>query len=90
MTELTITCPSCGDTIELTEALAAPLLAEERKNLEAHAARLAGERLADVAAQAREEATREAASNLHALQTLIAERDAKLQAAEKNELALRQ
>lgn len=89
MPELTITCPRCGDAIALTEALAAPLLAEERKKVEAQATRIAERRLADVAAQARAEAAKDAAANLQALQAVVAERDATIEAAQKNELALR-
>lgn len=34
MTEPTITCPSCKTDIRLTESLAAPLIAETRKQFE--------------------------------------------------------
>jgi len=34
MSEPQITCPNCKTEIKLTESLAAPLIAETRKNLE--------------------------------------------------------
>jgi hypothetical protein len=35
MNDFEIQCPHCGDAFELTEALAAPLLEEERKRVDA-------------------------------------------------------
>ena len=86
MSDFTISCPHCRETFQLTKALAEPMLAEERRKLEADVEqRIAAERgqSADATKQAIEAAV--AAERL-ATKGAMAERDAQLQAAKAAEL----
>jgi hypothetical protein len=105
MTEPTITCPACKTVIPLTEQLAAPLLAAERRAIAAREAEVArareglaaeiAERLeaerARLAGEEAEKARAAAAAELTELRTLLAARDGKLAEAQKAQAeALRQ
>jgi len=122
MSEAIIGCPQCGARIELTEALAAPLVAELRQRAEAEAKqrekalltreealakktselqsqaarmeltlteRLAAER-EKIAREQEAKAQSAVELRLKELQTSLAEKDRKLQAAQTAELAVRQ
>jgi hypothetical protein len=92
MAEPVVACPACGTAIPLTQSLAAPLLAAERRAIAAReaevakaregiaaeiAAGLAAERRR-LAAEAEAAARAAAAAELGALQARLAEREAKL------------
>ena len=85
MAEPTITCPACGTAIPLTQSLAAPLLAQERKAIAAREAALEATLAERVAAEqarlaeAAEAAAREAAAaRLAELEAALASREATL------------
>ncbi len=101
MTEPEFACPSCGTGIRLTEQLAAPLLAAERRAIAARERALAEARgaleteLATRLAAARTDLAAEvrlaAAAELAALRTDLSEKDAKLAEAQTAQAeALRQ
>jgi hypothetical protein len=105
MTEPTITCPSCHAVIPLTQQLAAPLLAAERRTIAAREAEVAKARAAlDAEVATRVAAERErlageeadkaraaAAAELAELRAMLASRDAKLNEAQAAQAeALRQ
>lgn len=88
MAEPTIACPSCGTAIPLTQSLAAPLLASERRAIAARETEVAKAREAlgaEVAAKVEAERVRLAAearagaeAETAGLKSLLAEREAKL------------
>ncbi|MEM6277276.1 MAG: DUF2130 domain-containing protein [Pseudomonadota bacterium] len=83
MADPSLTCPSCGHEIELTEQLAGPLLAErEREHREALAAQKA-----EVEAAARVAAAAEQADAVAALQARNAQQEERLKAAREKERA---
>lgn len=105
MTEPTITCPACRTVIPLTEQLAAPLLAAERRAIAARETEVARAReglAAEIAARLDAERTRlageeakkaraAAAAELAELRALLAARDGKLAEAQAAQAeALRQ
>jgi hypothetical protein len=85
MTEPEINCPHCHRRIELTETLAGPLLARVRAGHETELRELREQ----VTREQAEAARRAAAAQVQQLQQELAERRAKLQELERNELALR-
>ncbi len=89
MSNILINCPECGTSIELTSALAAPLLEAERVKIRAEANRELTSERAAIIAQARRDAETALTDRLRASEAAIAERDAKLDAAKKAELAAR-
>lgn len=89
MSQLTVECPHCHQPFELTEALAAPLLEAERKRVDDDITkRVAAEREA-AAKQAKASAEADYQKKLKATEATIAEKDAKLRAAQDAELAAR-
>ena len=72
MSELNVTCPECGARIEIAEQLAAPLVEAERER---------------IAKQEALKAEKAFATEREAAQAAIAEKDAKLKAAEQKEFA---
>jgi hypothetical protein len=105
MAEPTVACPSCGTSIPLTQSLAAPLLAAERRAIAAREAEVARAKeglAAEIAARleaekrrlaeaARAAAEAASAAETAALKTLLAEREAKPAAAQAAQAeALRQ
>jgi hypothetical protein len=87
MSELSIPCPECGASIELTEALAGPMLeAERRKAVAAAERRFAADRsVIEEAAAAKARA--ESASMIAALERATETKDAELAKAREAELA---
>ena len=92
MADATLSCPHCGNTIHLTESLAAPLLAAERRRLQVELTRARADQEQRIA-EARTEITaeeqrkaREAASQHFEAQTrelaearqLVQDRDRRL------------
>ncbi len=87
MPDLTITCPECGASIELTEALAAPLLEAERLKVAAESQRkLATERAAIEAAVSAKVRAEEAAK-MAVFERASEAKDAELAKAREAELA---
>jgi hypothetical protein len=101
MAEPTIECPSCGTAIPLTQSLAAPLLAAERRAIAAREAEVAKAKeglAAEIAArleaekrrlaeEARAAAQAAAAAETGALKALLAEREGKLAEAQAAQAA---
>ena len=87
MSEVKIDCPHCGNSIELSEALAGPVVeAERRKAIAAAEQHLASERTAiEAAVAARIRA--EAAARIQALESAATIKDVELQKAHAAELA---
>lgn len=83
MAEPSLSCPSCGHEIELTEQLAGPLLAEKDRE---HREALAAQR-AEVEASARVAAAAEQAEAVAALQARNAQQEERLKAAREKERA---
>jgi hypothetical protein len=89
MIEITIPCPQCGQSFELTEALAAPLLESERHKAAAEAERrLRSEREA-IAAAATAAARKETAAEVASFKRAAEAKDAELAKARDAELAAR-
>ena len=89
MIEITIPCPHCGQSFELTETLAAPLLESERHKATAETEqRLKFEREA-IEAAAAAKARREAAAEVAGLRRASEAKDAELAKARDAELAAR-
>lgn len=88
-TDVTIPCPHCGESFQLTQALAAPLLDAERKKLEAQAQHFVEHERAAVEAKARAAAEAEYAEERQTMQQAMAERDVQVQATKAVELAAR-
>ncbi|MGE3595794.1 MAG: DUF2130 domain-containing protein [Dehalococcoidia bacterium] len=82
MSDLEIQCPHCGESFELTDAIAAPLVAEERRKVEAAAERQVETERHAIEARARESVAAEYAEQLAA-------RDMQVQQAREAELAAR-
>lgn len=87
--DFSIECPHCGESFQLTEALAAPLIDAERGKLEAEVRRHLAKEQAQIAAKAKAEAEAEYAKERQALQESMAERDAQLKTAKAAELEAR-
>lgn len=87
--ELNIQCPHCGEAFELTEALAAPLLQNERNKTEAEVSRRLNAEIEAIRKQARDAAEVEAASKIQAAETQAAETSKLLKDAQAKELAVR-
>lgn len=81
MTDLTITCPNCSHEIPLTESLAAPLIAETKRQAEVAAAKK------DREIAARESALREQAGALEKARAAVEETVAAKLAAERQRIA---
>lgn len=90
MSEMSIECPHCHESFELTEAIASPLVAaERRKAAVAAAARIDAER-AKIEAKAKADAAAEYEAKLKASEEALAARDRDVEAAKAAELAARQ
>lgn len=87
--DFSIECPHCGESFQLTEALAAPLIDAERGKLETEARRQLVKEQAQIAAKAKAEAEAEYAEERKALEEGVAERDAQLKVAKAAELEAR-
>lgn len=82
-----IECPHCGETFQLTEALAAPLLDAERSRLEVAARQHIAKESAQIAAKAKAAAESEFAEERKALLANASEQEAQVKAAKTAELA---
>lgn len=90
MSTLEINCPHCGGAVELTEALAAPLLEAERQKVDAEVKRRLQAELADAVTRARTAAEADAAVKVRAAEAQADESAKKLRQAQAQELAARQ
>lgn len=90
MNSFEIDCPHCGGAVELTEALAAPLLEAERQKVDAEVKRRLQAELTDAVSKARAEADEEATLKVRAAEAQAAELANKLREAQAQELAVRQ
>lgn len=88
-TDVTIQCPHCGESFQLTEALAKPFLDAERSKLHAEAHRFVEAERAKVAAKAKADAEAGYTQERQAMQQAAAERDRQIAAAKAAELAAR-
>lgn len=89
MTQLTIECPHCTKSFELTEALAGPLLETERKKVGAEVDRRLATERDSIAKKASATTAAEYAEKLKASEAALADRDSKLLEAQAAELKLR-
>lgn len=89
MSNFEINCPHCGGAIELTEALAAPLLEAERQKVDAEVKRRMQTEIANAEAKGRTAAEADAAGRIKAAEATVADVTAKLREAEEQELAVR-
>lgn len=89
MSNLTVSCPHCGNPFELTEALAAPLLEAERKKVDAEVERRLSAERDSVAKKAAAATAAEYAAKLKVSEAAVLERDTKLRQAQAAELAIR-
>lgn len=85
--DVSIQCPHCGQSFQLTQALAAPLLEAERDKLKAEARRFVMHERAEVEARAKAAAEAEYAEERKTFQESMAERDEQVRAAKTAELA---
>jgi hypothetical protein len=90
MSTLEINCPHCGGAVELTEALAAPLLEVERQRVDVEVKRRVQAEVTDAVTEARAEAEAEAALKVRAVEARADESAKKLRDAQAHELAVRQ
>lgn len=90
MSELKIDCPHCHKAIELTEALAGPMLEAERMKARAEGAKVSSAEREAIAATAKKAVAAEYAGELEARDKVLAEQAVKVKLAEKAELAARQ
>jgi hypothetical protein len=88
--ELTIDCPNCGQGFELTEALAGPMLEEERRKARDEGSIVSAAEREAIAAAAKEALACEHAAEIQAKDNALAEQAATVKAAEAAELAARQ
>lgn len=84
-----IECPHCGESFELTSALAAPLLEVEREKARDEARRALESERSEIESRAAEKARLEMAGRLAASESAVADRDQKLRFAQEAELAAR-
>jgi hypothetical protein len=89
MTGTEIECPHCGESFELTGALAAPLLESERLKAREEATRALEVERADIEARAAAKAEAAMSKRLAASEAAVADRDQKLLQAQEAELAAR-
>ena len=90
MSNFEINCPHCGGAVELTEALAAPLLEAERQKVDAEVKRRLQAELADAVTKARTAAEADAAAKVLAAEAQAEESAKKQREAQAQELAARQ
>ena len=87
MNEFLIDCPNCGHPIELTEALAGPLLESERRNAVAEIEKRLGEQVKTAVKEAEEKARRESEAVIAGLKQEKAASDIAVARAREAELA---
>lgn len=85
--DISIECPHCGESFQLTEALAKPLLDAESARMHVEARRFVEKERAQVEANAKAAAEAEYAEDRKSMQAAMAERDAQIQTAKAAELA---
>jgi uncharacterized Zn finger protein (UPF0148 family) len=83
MSNFEISCPHCGNSFELTEALAAPLLEAERKKVESEVDRRVQAERTAIAKEAGAKVAAEYGVKLKASQAALAEQEAKLRLAQE-------
>lgn len=84
--DLSISCPHCGQSFPLTEALAAPMLEAEREKVHAEAKRHMAHERAEIEAQAKAAVEAKYAEEREAAAQATAERDAQIAAAKVAEI----
>lgn len=87
MSDLTIECPYCNESFELTGALAAPIVEAERRKVAAETARHIEAERAKIDAQAKVDAAAQFEAQIKANQAALAEKDRQVEVAKVAELA---
>jgi len=89
MNLLEVQCPHCGESVEISEAIAAPLIHAERQKADAEVARRVAEGVSAAKEKVRAAIECDAAARIRAAEAVAAEIEGKLKLAQTNELAVR-
>lgn len=87
MSDINISCPHCGESFQLTKALAEPMLDAERRKLQAEAERHIAAERAQIEAATKEATEAAFAAERQAAAAAMVDRDAQVEAAKQAELA---
>ena len=87
MSDINISCPHCGESFQLTKALAEPMLDAERLKLQAEAERYIAAERTQIEAATKEATEAAFAAERQAAVAAMADRDAQVEAAKQAELA---